>query len=101
MDYEAMGRRIRQQRKLMKMTQGELGAAVNVSASYIGHIERGLKHCTLDTVVELCRVLKVTPNFLLQDAFDPDLDIAPQTLSENSRSMLGAIANVLREHDII
>ena len=68
MNYEALGRRIRQQRKILKMTQEELAAASDVSTSYIGHIERGLKHCSLETLIAICNTLKITPNQLLQDS---------------------------------
>ena len=42
MDYEALGKRVRQQRKLANMTQSQLAAAIQVSTSYIGHFERGI-----------------------------------------------------------
>ena len=38
MDYEALGKRIRSQRKLLGMTQEELSEKVGVSCSFIGHI---------------------------------------------------------------
>jgi len=98
-DYEALGRRIRQQRKLLDLTQGELAQRINVSTSYVGHIERGMKHCTLDTFVTLCSALNVTPDMLLQDSLPANLTDHDSALSPESRSMLYDIANVLREYD--
>lgn len=99
MDYKALGRRIRQQRKMMKMTQEELASVSNVSTSYIGHIERGIKRCSLETLICICNALDVAPNHLLQDSLtrrpiDRDQDLSPRT-----RAMLEDIAQVLHEHD--
>lgn len=99
MDYEALGRRVRQQRKLLKMTQEDLAAAAEVSTSYIGHIERGLKRCSLETLVCISNALDVTPDILLQDSLSDNLTNKDMGLSATTRSMLNDIANVLREYD--
>lgn len=98
-DYKALGQRIRFQRKLVKMTQEELASVSDVSTSYIGHIERGIKRCSLETLVCICNALDVSPNSLLQDSL-PDLHIEPALdLSPKSRAMLSGIIQVLREYD--
>lgn len=99
MDYKALGQRIRQQRKMMKMTQEELASVSDVSTSYIGHIERGIKHCSLETLICICNALDIPPNSLLQDSlahppFEPNEDLSPI-----ARAMLNDIAHVLKEHD--
>ena len=99
MDYEALGKRVRQQRKLLSMTQSQLAAAIHVSTSYIGHIERGIKHCSLDTVVDLSNVLRVTPDILLQDSLDNALISDFNDMSVTNRSILNDIAHILREYD--
>ena len=88
MDYEALGQRIRQQRKLMHMTQDELAAVSNVSTSYIGHIERGIKHCSLDTLICICNSLQIPPNSLLQDSLDKPLMDTDIELSDLSKALL-------------
>lgn len=99
MDYEALGQRIRQQRKLMKMTQEELASVSDVSTSYIGHIERGIKHCSLDTLICICNSLQIPPNSLLQDSLDTSLLHADAELTPLSRDLLNDIVHVLEEHD--
>ena len=99
MDYQAFGQRIRQQRKLMKMTQEELAAIADVSTSYIGHIERGIKHCSLDTLICICNSLNIPPNSLLQDSLDRTLVQSNMELSPISRELLDNIVHVLEEHD--
>ena len=99
MDYKALGQRIRQQRKLMEMTQEELASIADVSTSYIGHIERGIKHCSLETLVCICNALNIQPNSLLQDSLaHPPIDMEAD-LSPNARSLLSGIMEVLKEHD--
>ena len=99
MDYEALGLRIRQQRRIMKMTQEDLASVSDVSTSYIGHIERGIKHCSLETLICLCNSLHIAPNSLLQDSLEqplhqPELDLTPA-----SRELLDDFIEVLKEHD--
>lgn len=99
MNFVALGKRIRQQRKMLKMTQEELAVAAEVSTSYIGHIERGIKRCSLETLVAIANTLGVTPDMLLQDSLDDGLTGRSEGLSDKGRSMLQDIANVLREYD--
>ncbi len=99
MNYEALGLRIRQQRKLMKMTQEELARAAGVSTAFIGHIERGIKHCSLDTLIALCNALDTSPNTFLQDSLEHAPIDRDSKLSPRVRAMLDDIAHVLREHD--
>lgn len=99
MDYKALGSRIRQQRKLMRMTQEELAAVSDVSTSYIGHIERGIKRCSLETLVCICNALDISPNALLRDSLNRAPSDREQDLSPEIRAMLNDIANVLREHN--
>ena len=99
MDYEALGQRIRQQRKLMKMTQEELASVSDVSTSYIGHIERGIKRCSLETLICICNSLQIAPNSLLQDSLDQALIQSNLDLSPASLALLDDIVHVLEEHD--
>lgn len=64
-DYFAMGRRIRLRRMDRRLTQGELAKAIGVSASFIGHLERGEKVASLETVVRLASALGCTLDALV------------------------------------
>lgn len=65
MDYTDIGRRIRIQRRYLNMTQGELAKRIGVSASYIGHLERGTRQASLETLVMLANELDVSTDYLL------------------------------------
>ena len=65
MDYKALGKRIRQQRQVAGITQEELAEKTGVSCSFIGHIERGEKKASIETLVCLCNTMKIAPTILL------------------------------------
>ncbi|MBQ8148912.1 MAG: helix-turn-helix domain-containing protein [Clostridia bacterium] len=65
MDYVDIGRRIRIQRRQLNLTQGELAKLIGVSSSFIGHLERGTRQASLETLVALANVLDVSVDYLL------------------------------------
>lgn len=65
MDYEDLGNRIRKQRVLMKMSREQLAREIGVTTSYIGHIERGLRSASLETLVEIANQLEIGLDYLL------------------------------------
>ena len=72
MQYSDFGRRIREERKKLGMTQEKLAEDVNLSTAYIGQIERGERSPTLETVVAIANRLGVTVDYLLSDSVEPD-----------------------------
>ena len=98
MDYSALGKRVRQQRLAAGMTQDELARKVGVSCSFIGHIERGEKKASIETVVALCNALQIAPTILLQDSLSTEvLDAQLRELGED-QVLMANIMHVLREH---
>lgn len=65
MDYVAMGKRVKCRRKILKLTQEQLAEKINVSTSFIGHIERGTRKLSVETLCALCDALGVSSDFLL------------------------------------
>lgn len=53
---------IRNFRKFRGLSQKELGQKVNKSTNVVSNWENGLHSPDLDTIQELCKILKVTPN---------------------------------------
>lgn len=49
-DYAAMGSRVRRLRLAQHMTQEQLAEACNISFSFLGHIERGTRKMSLETL---------------------------------------------------
>lgn len=65
MDYDDMRMKIRHLRLERRMTQKQLADAVHVSCSLIGHIERGSRKPSLETLVSLSKVLNIPVDDLL------------------------------------
>lgn len=66
MDYRDLGIRVRTIRRQAGMTQEELAEKVGISASFLGHIERGSRVASLETLVALCNTLNISPVYLLE-----------------------------------
>lgn len=65
MDYQKIGRRIRELRLQQGYTQEALAEAVNLSPPYISHIERATKKASLETIFRIAATLNVTLDYLL------------------------------------
>ena len=65
-DAAAMGARIRQLRTAKKMTQEELAQRLGLSVSFVGHIERGNRLASLETLVSMSEALDVSTDYLLK-----------------------------------
>jgi len=79
MDYKKLGKRIREERQRLSLTQAELAEAIDISDTYMGAIERGERSLTLDTLVRLVNRLGVTVDYMLADSVsDNDSNIIEQ-----------------------
>ena len=63
-DYFTMGQRIRARRRELGLTQEKLAERVDISPSFVGHLERGEKIPSLDTVARLCTAMDVSMDYL-------------------------------------
>lgn len=98
--YQGLGKRIRQQRKLLRMTQEQLAEQAGISLSFLGHIERGTRKASLDTLVRICNALQVSPQLLLQDSLADNLLGDASTVSDNHKRLLREISNVMLEYGV-
>lgn len=75
LDYTAIGERIRQTRKERGLTQEQLAEACGLSTSFVGHIERGTRILSVDTLYQISLQLKVSTDYLLLDSAGLDSQI--------------------------
>ncbi len=79
MDYKRLGKRIREERLRLNLTQAQLAEAVDISDTYMGAIERGERSLTLGTLVRLVNRLGVSVDYILADSVsDSDSNILNQ-----------------------
>lgn len=60
-----LGRKIREQRIVIGLSQEELADASGLHRTYIGSIERGERNISLQNIVLIARALSVSPSTLL------------------------------------
>ena len=65
----SFGQRLRERRKELGLSQGELAKALGVSLSAVSNYENGLNAMREDVLLRLFRVLEIEPNYLYQDSF--------------------------------
>ena len=66
-DYSVLGIKIRQARKAKNMTQEQLAEACDLSTAHIGHIERGTRALSIESLILISRVLNISTDYLLFD----------------------------------
>lgn len=65
LDYKMLGKRIKMRRRELDLTQGSLAEAANISVSFVGHIERGEKKASIETLAALSDVLDMDLNYMI------------------------------------
>lgn len=65
MNYELLGKHIREQRKNKQYTLEQLAEKLNVSTTFIGQIERAKGIPSLETLVKIANVLETSTDYLL------------------------------------
>lgn len=91
MDYIDLGRRVKDLRRKKHMTQEELSEKIDVSASFLGHIERGTRIASLETLVKLCQALDADPNYLLAASTGSLTCHYPEDMPEKTRKQLAEL----------
>lgn len=83
LDYVALGMRVRKAREIKGLTQEQLGEACSLSAAHIGHIERGTRVPSVETLFRISCALQVSTDTLLFDSVPTD-----ENLLQHVSSML-------------
>ena len=106
-EYEKIGARIRRIRVAKGWSQKELAEKCGISLNFIGYMERGTRHMSLDTFVRLCKVLETSADTLLWDyprIFETEMQsVWGQTaeMEDNSYAMyvkiLKSVADILND----
>jgi transcriptional regulator with XRE-family HTH domain len=68
MDFALLGKRIRDERLLLRLTLEQLAELVDKSSNFIGQIERGDRKLSVETLVSIANALGTTVDSLLKDS---------------------------------
>ena len=69
MEENKLGKRINEVRKSRCMTADKLSELCNINATYLRQIEGGAKMPSLPVFIDICKMLRISPDYLLQDEF--------------------------------
>lgn len=75
LNYIKIGARIRKARTDKHITQEQLGEICQLSTSHIGHIERGTRIPSLDTLFKIATELGVSMDYLIFDSSAANEDL--------------------------
>ena len=64
-NYACIGQRIRRQRKAKGLSQEQLAEQIGVSLSFLGHIERGTRVASVETLARLCKALELDMHYVV------------------------------------
>ena len=106
MDYAALGKRIRDERLMQRLTLEKLAERTNKSINFIGQIERGEGKPSLETLVDIANALGVTIDSLLADnikasdsSIDKEISVLLRNMSDKGkRFILDTIQRYLYYH---
>lgn len=93
MDYVELGRQVRRRRLEIGWTQEALAKEIGVSTSFVGHIERGTRKASLETVVAISNAMSVSLDDLLAESLIGKIKPAPK-----ERVVMREILQTLQEH---
>lgn len=95
MDYILLGKRIRDERLLLRLTLEKLAERTDKSINFIGQIERGEGKPSLETMVDIANALGTTVDSLLQDnvkavndSVGKEVEAIIRTLDDNGKQFI-------------
>ena len=91
-DFLAIGNKLCLIRKNMGMTQAEVAESAGVCDRTYADIERGTVNMRVETLLRICKVLKITPDEILTSDIDLSseeiLDLLNSASSKNRKTAL-------------
>ncbi len=107
MNYELLGRKIRQQRKEKKYTLEQLAEKLDVSTTFIGQIERAKGIPSLETLVKIANILEISTDSLLfgdlnsrsgNNCFIKKIAELTETFTPNEKELLLKNIEIINEY---
>ena len=99
-DYKELGKRIRTERRRLDLTQEKLAEMADISDSFMGHIERGGRTLSIETLAKLANALNVGIEYLVYGEFNYLPDMLPieilDALNRMSSSQRRVFLNIMK-----
>lgn len=104
-DYVALGKRIRAERRKQDLTQEQLAELADISDSFMGHIERGGRILSVETLVKLANALNLSMEYIVCGEYNYQPNMLPAEIQESlgkmsdrQRKVFLSIMKTLAEH---
>ena len=91
-DYKEIGQRVRKLRRDQNLTQEQVAELIGVSCSFVGHIERGEKILSLETLARLSKAFDADMHYLVFGCY---------SASNANTEFLSEFKELLKRHDLI
>ncbi len=104
-DYVEVGKRLAKRRKELGLKQYQVCEMIDVNYKYISNLEKGRSVPSVETVMNLCEALQVTPDYLLMGAVldskvsDEKITEKISRLSGKNKIIIQGIIDVLAENE--
>ena len=102
MDYSLLGKRIRDERLLLRLTIEQLAERIDKSGNFIGQIERNESKPSIETLVDIANALGTTVDSLLNDNIIANEDNVIREINTLLFSMNGIdrlfILDIIKRH---
>lgn len=104
-DYTEIGKRIRAERRKQDLTQEKLAEMAGISESFMGHIERGGRTLSIETLAKLSDALNLSMEYIVcgeynyqPDMLPADIHEALNQMSDSQRKVFLGIMKTLAAH---
>ena len=104
-DYTLIGKRIKQRRQEMKMTQEQMSERLQVSVGYVSQIERGISKPNLEMLSNISGILNCdVSNFISNATLEKDnflnkeLSEMVSGMSFHQKQMIIEIAEIIKKY---
>lgn len=68
LDYNVIGKRIKEARRAKNLTQEALSEKMDLSVAFLSRVERGSSHINLTRLNQICDILDVSEGYILNGA---------------------------------
>ncbi len=86
-DYKELGKRIRAERRRQDLTQEKLAEMAGISDSFMGHIERGGRTLSIETLAKLANALSLSIEYIVCGEFNYQPDMLPAEIHDALNQM--------------
>jgi len=89
-DYKELGKRIRSERRRQDLTQEKLAEMADISDSFMGHIERGGRTLSIETLAKLANALDMSIEYIICGEYSYEPDMLPEEIHDALNRMSGS-----------